>query len=62
MDAIFKPYIRPYSCPHCPICGQEVLSSEEYLVSRMKKGRDSYIHTKCWEKEQAELARRRAKP
>ena len=58
MDRIFKPYIRPYSSPHCPICGQEVFGGNDYLVSRMKNGRYSYVHTKCWDDEQAEHKRR----
>lgn len=56
MEKIFKPSIRPYSSPHCPICGQEVFGFQDYLVSRMKRGKDSYVHTECWEKEQAERA------
>jgi len=53
----FKPRLRPYQYPRCPICTEEVGPLDDYLVSRMKRGGDAFIHRRCWEKEQTERSK-----
>lgn len=39
----------------CIICGEKIKSDDPVVTSKRRKGPTIYIHTACYEKEQAEL-------
>ena len=40
---------------HCIICGEAIKSNDSVITSKRRKGSTIYIHTDCYNKEQAEL-------
>lgn len=49
--------VKPTRFKHCIICGERVYQGEDLVGGQMKRGGTRCAHKKCWDKEQAELAR-----
>ena len=55
MSKEYKP--KPNDTSRCVICGERIGGSD-YLGGRVKHGGTRFVHKDCWEREQAERARR----
>lgn len=53
--------VKPTRFKRCIICGEKVTADPELVGGKMKRGGTRCAHKACWDKEQAENARR-AKP
>lgn len=52
--------LKPTRYKHCIICGGKVTPEQDLVGGQMKRGGTRCAHKKCWEAEQAEMAKKEA--